>query len=52
MRAGFMALYGEKYFREQWSNWVEAFEAYFKKRDGKIHGLKILYFICLFTINV
>ena len=38
MRSGFMALYGEKYFREQWSNWVDAYDNYFKKCKGKIVG--------------
>lgn len=35
-RSAFMALYGEKYFREQWSNWVDAYESYFKKCKGDI----------------
>lgn len=36
MRTPFMALYGEKYFREQWSNWVDAYQAYYDKRNGDI----------------
>ena len=35
MRSPFMALYGEEYFRQQWSNWVDAYQAYYDKRSGK-----------------
>ena len=36
MRSGYMAIYGEKYFRELCNNWVDAYENYFKKCKGKI----------------
>ncbi|XP_048769636.2 valacyclovir hydrolase-like [Ostrea edulis] len=36
MRSPFLSLYGEKYFREQWSNWIDAYQAYFDKRNGDI----------------
>lgn len=36
MRSPFMALYGEEYFRKQWSNWVDAYQAYCEKRSGDI----------------
>ncbi|XP_078337615.1 serine hydrolase BPHL-like isoform X2 [Crassostrea virginica] len=36
MRSPFMALYGEEYFRQQWSNWVDAYQAYYDKRSGDI----------------
>lgn len=35
MRSPFMALYGEEYFRKQWSNWVDAYQAYYDKRSGE-----------------
>ncbi|XP_052819074.1 valacyclovir hydrolase-like isoform X1 [Mya arenaria] len=36
MRSPFLALYGEKYFREQWQNWVDAFQNYYDSRNGDI----------------
>ncbi|KAK3085741.1 hypothetical protein FSP39_008065 [Pinctada imbricata] len=36
MRTPFMALYGEEYFKEQWSNWVDAYANYYSKRNGDI----------------
>ncbi|WAR12425.1 BPHL-like protein [Mya arenaria] len=33
-RSPFLAIYGERYFREQWHNWVEAVENYLDKRNG------------------
>jgi len=36
MRVPFMALYGEKYFRQQWQNWVDAFQNYYDKRGGQL----------------
>ncbi|KAL3859109.1 hypothetical protein ACJMK2_009341 [Sinanodonta woodiana] len=36
MRTPFMAMYGEKYFQQQWSNWVDAYKNYFVKRNGDI----------------
>lgn len=36
MRSPFMALYGQKYFQTQWSKWVDAYGAYFEKRNGDI----------------
>ncbi|KAH3769023.1 valacyclovir hydrolase-like [Dreissena polymorpha] len=36
MRSPFLSLYGEKYFRAQWSNWVDAYQNYFDKRNGDI----------------
>lgn len=36
MRVPFMAMYGEKYFRTQWSNWVDAYNNYYIKRNGDI----------------
>lgn len=36
MRVPFLAMYGEKYFRTQWSNWVDAYKNYFTKRNGDI----------------
>ncbi|XP_052819075.1 valacyclovir hydrolase-like isoform X2 [Mya arenaria] len=35
-RSPFLAIYGERYFREQWHNWVEAVENYLDKRNGDI----------------
>jgi len=36
MRVPYMAMYGEKYFREQWQSWVDAFQSYYDKRGGDI----------------
>ncbi|KAL4234873.1 hypothetical protein ACF0H5_006515 [Mactra antiquata] len=36
MRVPFLAMYGEKYFRTQWSNWVDAYENYCTKRNGDV----------------
>ncbi|XP_045192146.2 valacyclovir hydrolase-like [Mercenaria mercenaria] len=36
MRVPFLSMYGEKYFRTQWSNWVDAYKNYFTKRNGDI----------------
>lgn len=36
MRSPFMALYGEEYFQKTWESWVDAYEAYYTKRNGKL----------------
>ncbi|KAK6185423.1 hypothetical protein SNE40_007665 [Patella caerulea] len=36
MREPFIKVYGEKYFRAQWKNWIEAYCRYYYERDGDI----------------
>lgn len=36
MRAPMIELYGEDYFKENWSNWIDAMKIIFEKKNGDL----------------
>ena len=47
MRRPFVEVYGEDYFRTQFSLWVDAITNYLKKYDGSIFCLYVVHFCYL-----